>query len=577
MIELRDYQKQAVMSIINDWRQGLNGYANIITGGGKSIVIAELIRRCLLQNYRVLNLVPTMELCKQNYDEIVGYIGSTDNVGVVCAALNKKQGHRQVVVAMTDSYLNNRFKFGAFDVVLIDECDLVSYNPDSKYQRIISAFVQLNSRVKFAGFTGSPYRMGTGVIENPHHEYGRSLFDKRSFCTDSIIPSMIECGYLSRIESISGDIQADLTDVKLNSLGDYNTELMAVKFDIIIPHAVRDMVVKINAYDISTALIFASNIANATKIMDEYKYATGLDNIRMVTGEAAKKHDRKKNIEWFEQSPGQRIIVNVGILTRGYNFRALGCIVFMRSTMSLNLYVQIMGRLIRAHNEKECGYAIDYGGNIERHGAIDAIKPPQPKTKDGKANKKECLMVSTIVATRMINGDDYTLMPGFKCGYMNHNSAKACALCDAEFIPDQDAMGGYSMRSHAEALKANETKKHKDYEITGVWFDRQTSKSGEMMLVVKYYSGETVAHRQFLCLNHSGYARHEAVKFLKFWAKNPMDIDELYSAGELNSEAMLSIMDDEVMLNTYFKAVKSITLKNKKDSKYKDLIKVEFK
>jgi len=540
------------------------------------LVIADIIKRSLARGYRVLNLVPTMELAMQNYEECFNYIDDKHDLGMYCAGLNKRQGNKKAIIAMTDSFLNARFKCGKFDVLLIDEADLVGYCPKTKYRRIIDALKQINTDIRIAGVTGSPYRMGTGLLENPHHEHGASVFTMRSFCTDELIPEMIEKGYISNIESLSGDIQADLSNVKLNSIGEYNTELMAAKFDAIIPHAVRDMVVKINANNIKTAIVFASSLDNARKIIDEYKEVTGLDNIRLVSGDSEKKLERKRNIDWLANAPGQRILVNVGILTRGYNYRALDCIVFMRSTMSLALYVQIIGRVIRSHDDKECGYVIDYGGNIDRHGAIDDIKPPEPKKKGSKAVQKECISVATQVLTKTINEVDYTLIPGMPCGFMNHASAKKCALCESEFIPDPDAPGGYSMRSHAEILALKEKKKEQIYIVDGVWFDKQVSGSGFEMIVVKYYQADKCLHKQFLCLDQQGYPRHSAIKFLKHWAKSVDNINELHDEGMMNIKDMLSILEDRDMLERYFKKIVAIKLKPKPDSKYKELTAVEF-
>ena len=575
-MQLRDYQKQAVLSIINDWKNGETPYANLITGSGKSLVLAEITRRALALGYRVLQLVPTKELCSQNYQELVNHCGFSNEYGIVCSQLGKQQFDRKAVIAMVDSFLTKRFKCGAFDVVLIDECDLVGYDPKSKFRKILDALIQRNPSIRIAGVTGSPYRMGTGLLENDHPTHGKSIFTNRCFCTDELIPEMIQQGFLSHIESISGDIQADLSDVKLNSIGEYNTEIMAAKFNAIIPHAVRDMVVKINTYAMSTVLVFASNIANAELIIEEYKEVTGLNNIRMVSGKSEKKSDRTKNIDWFSNSPGQRILVNVGLLTRGYNYRALDCVVFMRSTMSLSLYVQIVGRVIRSHEDKDQGYIIDYGGNIERFGAIDQIKPPEPKKKKGKAVKKECFNVANELLVKEINEQTYTLIPGQKCGYMNHASAKICKLCDAEFIPDPDAPGKYSMRSHAEILALKEAKKEQTHEVTDVFFDTYTGKQGVPMLKVKFYNAEKNLHNQFLCLDHQGYARQQAIKLLKSWAHNPEHINELHKEKMLNVASMLDLMSDCDIIDRYFRKVSSITLKPVPDTKYKELVKIEF-
>lgn len=573
-MELRYYQKQSVMSIIKAWKEGETPYANMITGSGKALVLAELSRRSYELGYRVLQLVPRKELCQQNFEETYRHTGIKP--GIICSQLGKDQRSEKITIAMVDSFLGKRMKSGKFDILLVDECDLIPYHPNSKYQKIISALRYINPEIRIAGVTGSPYKMKTGDIANPHPVHGKSIFTIRSFCTDKLIPEMIENGHISNIESISGEIQVNTDNVKLTNIGEYDTSIMSSRFKEIIPHAVRDMVAKINAYSLETTLVFASNIENAEMIIDEYKKVTGLDNIRIVTGESNRKHERVKNIEWLASSEGKRILVNVDILTRGYNYQKLSCIVFMRATQSLSLYVQSVGRVIRSHDEKEKGYIIDYGGNIDRHGAIDDIKKPQPKESDGKSPKKECLATIENLEVKEINGESITLIPNTICGWPNHNSARYCACCGAEFVIDESAPGKYSMRSYAEILALKEKKKEKTYAIDNVHFDIYTGKQGIPMLKVKYYDGYKLIHSQFLCLNHTGYARKQSVDFLKIWAKSEENIIELRDENMLNVETMVDVMSEHDTMERYFKTVKSITLKSKEDSKYKELISVEF-
>lgn len=558
--EPRWFQKEAIKAVMLALKDGETPYLDLMCGLGKSFIMAVLTDKAMNQGLRVLQLVPGQELVTQNFNELLEYRGNKSGLGIVSAALQKQEGHAQAVVAMINSFVNKRFKFGKFDVLIIDECDLVTPDPKSMYQKVITHLKQLNPNLKIIGLTGSPYRMGIGAIENDSI-YGKATFTKCVWSSTDHIHRLIEEGYLSRIESISSDIHADMDRVRVNSNGDYDTELMSVKFDEIISHAVPDMIDKFNHYRIKTALIFASSIANSKRIITEYKAITGLDNMRIVHGEMDK-HEREKILKWLKNDPGNRYIVNVGILTRGYNYPQLDCVVFMRATKSLQLYIQCVGRAIRPHDEKDCGYVIDYGTNIERLGPIDDITPPKPKQERGESPKKQCTakIDNRAGITKIIKEIEHKRKYGDDCNYPNILSAKNCALCGAEFIPDEESPGNYSMRTKAEILRMRRESKYVKHDIKYVYFEPKVSKSGHLMALAKLINFDNITvHTVFLCLEHPGQAQGLAHRFIKSWLKNPAHFDELKQDG-LNVENFLLLVQDDAILSKYFKKIKSITI-----------------
>jgi DNA repair protein RadD len=80
-------------------------------------------------------------------------------------------------------------------------------------------------------------------------------------------------------------------------------------------------------------------------------------------------------VSWFEeQDCGEsRALVNCQILTTGYDFPAIDCIACARPTQSKALWTQIVGRGLRKHEGKDFCLILDFGGNIQRHGALDGM------------------------------------------------------------------------------------------------------------------------------------------------------------------------------------------------------------
>lgn len=58
-----------------------------------------------------------------------------------------------------------------------------------------------------------------------------------------------------------------------------------------------------------------------------------------------------------------RFVVNVGVLTTGFDFPALDCIILARPTKSLALYYQMVGRGVRPFPKKETCEVYDLCGN----------------------------------------------------------------------------------------------------------------------------------------------------------------------------------------------------------------------
>ena len=69
-----------------------------------------------------------------------------------------------------------------------------------------------------------------------------------------------------------------------------------------------------------------------------------------------------------------KAIVNVGVLTTGFDYPELDTIILARPTMSLALYYQMIGRSIRPWKGKDYSLVIDLTDNHKRFGKIKDIK-----------------------------------------------------------------------------------------------------------------------------------------------------------------------------------------------------------
>ena len=564
---LYKHQQDAINAARESLIAGETPYLDCCVSFGKSLVMAHITESALQKGLRVLQITPTKELCSQNFKELFDYVTDKTKIGIVCAGLNKKQVTKQAVVCTFGSFVNRRANAGKFDLVLIDECHGVSNTPDTSIRKIIKSLQRINPKLKIIGLSGSPYRMGQGVLENDTVE-GKALFTECAYTSN--IAEMIKLGFLANVKSINGSISADMKGVKLSTSGEYNKEIEGVKFDAIVEEGVADMKVKFREHDIKTAVIFTSNIANAERVIDEFKS----EDIKLLTGDTPN-GERARILKWLQEANGRRFVVNVGILTTGYNQPSLDCVVLFRATKSTGLYVQIVGRVIRAYKCEQgiekTGLVIDYGTNIDRLGSIDSIIPPKPKTRRSEMQKKLC----TITLDRtLVDDEGFKHWLGYPCNMENILSAKECKLCGAAFINDS-VTGNYSMQSNASILAEKEAKEVTKYDTPNISFElaysrKTNNKMIKMLLMNEDF--ETI-HKHYFCLDHSGFAQQHSKRFLLSMFKNKKDYYKLGTVG-LSVDNVLKIFEEHY--DNFFKKIVAVDIRPQKGGRYNELKNVYF-
>jgi len=559
--ELRGYQQDACKALDGAYKKGMPiPYASLITGTGKSLVLAALTNRYINNDERVIQLVPRKELVEQNYIEAFNYMDKKDALGIVCGQLSKKQNTKQAVIAMATSFVNISALSGKFDRLLIDECHRVQLRQEGDkgaYHKIIHNLLTVNPAMKIAGVTGTPYRLDQGELHETSHKtkpfFTHKVYDNTQ---DPGIKKLINEGYLSHIETLNANIKVNMDGVRVVG-NDYDKYQSQVKFDAIIDDAVEDMRNHFDENNINTALIFTSSIANAQHVINSW----GKDNMRLVCGDSSicTEGQRKVAIEWMKNGTGKRYIINVDILTEGYDYKALQCVVLLRATISPGLLVQMVGRIFRPHEDKSCGYLLDYGTNIERltDGGIDNIIVPKVKEKRGEAPKKVCTAINGHIV----------------CGHVNIIAAKKCSKCKAEFISLNED-GNYSMRTVAQAIAEKEAVERTVYEISSLAFESYFKTDHAMIKMLFMVASGKIIHTEYLCIEHTGSARGLAIAKIKSIMKNPHA--DWYQIGKFegghNVKNLLFLLND--YYDQYFKRIKTITLV--KDGRFNKLLSWDF-
>lgn len=501
----RDYQASARDAVWEYFAKGGEGNPVVAmpTGTGKSIVIGDLASMIVSTwpNQRILALAPSKELVTQNAEKLA-VIAPFLPFGICSASLNRYDTRQPVIFGTIGTVVNRWEELGKIDLVFVDECHLVSDKETTLYRRLFDLLLEINPNLKIIGFSATPYRLGVGHITDG------GLFTDVCFDATTLdaFNWFIDQGYL--LPLIPRPTTARLSTEGLKTIaGDYSEADQQRKFDKeTITKEVLDEA-RERAHDREHILIFCTGIQHAEHIRD-YLESIGETAVAVHSKSATRDDD----LAAFKQGR-VRWCVNYGVLTTGFDFPALDCIVIMRVTKSPGLWVQILGRGTRPdyadgfdlselegrlqaifQSAKHNCLILDFGYNTAVLGPINDPKLPKKKgAKGGDAPVKTCKHDNTREAVG--------------CGVWNHPSARHCVNCGAEFLFE---VKFDSKASNTEVLAGPYEKPVvNEYDVTRVTYDRHTKLGRPDSIRANYYAGLR-RFTSYICPEHGGTPRRKA-------------------------------------------------------------------
>ncbi len=361
--QLRDYQKEAVSATLKHFRQSNESAVIVLpTGSGKSLVIAELAR---LARRKILVLTHVKELVEQNHEKYQSY-GIT--AGIYSAGLKQKDTQYQVTFASIQSAVRNLDDFcEPYSLIIIDECHRVNLasedeSSSNQYQQIIQQLTRINPEVKLLGLTATPYRLGMGWIYRKHYRGIVRSEQSRPFehCIYELpLRYLIKRQYLTEPKLVDATIEHyDFSGLQENSSGEYNqrevNELLAKHHRV--TQGIAEQVIELGSSR-QGIMIFAATVDHAKEV---FSYLPA-QHSALITG-ATDNAERDNLITAFKKKE-IKFLVNVSVLTTGFDAPHVDMIAILRPTQSVSLYQQIIGRGLRlSDNKKDC-LVIDYTGN----------------------------------------------------------------------------------------------------------------------------------------------------------------------------------------------------------------------
>ena len=474
----RPYQSEALEALDSHIStKETNPCVVIPTGGGKSILMAWAIQqwKSAYPPFRAIILAHRKELVEQNAAELAG-LWPYGDIGIYSAALRKRDVDSSITYAGIDSVYNKWGEFPPFDVIIVDEAHRIPARGEGKYRQFITGCKTQNKDLRVIGFTATPFRMGCGPICHRDHIL-------QEVCYEANVGALIAQGYLCKLRSKVGDVQPDMTNVRKNNTGDYVMKSLSGAIDTpeLVQEAVKSAMGIINAEKRKSIVFFCVDVQHCKDVSLELrKYGI---HAPMVTGKTPEA-ERTRIAEAFKLGQ-HRAICNVNVYTEGFNAKRVDCIVLLRPTLSAGMFIQMVGRGLRLHPDKEDCLVLDYAHCIDTHGPIDCVQT-------GEVRIQTCA----------------------ECGDVFSRVIRVCPHCGWE-IPKQEydrEEAEYREKKMHEAEASRRAilgSEPETLEVNDVTVHRHRKPGKPDSIRVQYRCGMAM-FREWVCLDHEGFAGRKA-------------------------------------------------------------------
>jgi DNA repair protein RadD len=336
------------------------------TGAGKTIMLSAVIGEMHKQNpnLKACVLAHRDELTAQN-EEKFKWFNPAISTSIVDSYGKSWDGNVTFAMVQTLSRENNLKEMPPVDLLVVDEAHHVTA---PSYKNILEHAYQANPNLKLLGVTATPERGDKS-----------SLGEVFNNCCDQIkIGELIFSGNLVRPVTFAidmGNTTEKLKALRTRNKGDYSNDDVASILDSepLNSEIIRHWREK--AGDRKT-VIFCSNIAHARNVTNSFNASS--ISAALITGEMNKE---QRNLIFENMTKGEiQVIVNVAVLTEGWDYPPISCVVLLRQSSYKLTMMQMIGRGLRTVDpsiypniiKKDC-VVLDFGISTILHGSLDQI------------------------------------------------------------------------------------------------------------------------------------------------------------------------------------------------------------
>jgi len=376
---LRPYQEAAVDDAFNALDKHSNTIVVAPTGAGKTIMMSALIGRRFKDGKKILVMQHRDELVNQNkskFERINPYITTS----IVNGAVKCWDGDAVFSMVQTISRDRNLRDRVVFDMIVIDESHHAAADT---YKKVINAVKKDNPNAEIVGFTATPNR-GDGkglrsVFSNCSHQIEITTLIREGFL---VAPRtyVIDCGVKDQLDKVTrrgNDFDMDEVEAIMNR-------------KVINQKVVEEW---LNHAEDRKTVVFCSTVTHAEDLLEEFLYED--INAGIVTGDTPKQ-ERAKILHDLAHGDVQ-VVVNVAVLTEGFDAPPVSCVVLTRPCSQKGTMVQMIGRGLRTIDPEEfpdivktdC-VVLDFGTSVLTHGSLEDSVNLDDREK-GEAPTKICV------------------------------------------------------------------------------------------------------------------------------------------------------------------------------------------
>lgn len=364
------------------------------TGGGKTVMAADMAESCLRQGKRMCFCVDAISLIDQTVEKFAQ--AGVHDVGVIQANHPGTDYSKPIQVASIQTLARRKvLDYQHFDIVLVDEAHC-------QYS-MINEWMGRWKNIPFVGLTATPYAKGMA-------EHWETLV------AGGTIRELIEAGRLSPYKIFAAS-HPDLEGVRTKR-GDWDeTELSKqMQAGALVGDTVKHWM---EHADGRPTLAFCVDRTHAKYVQQTFEES----GIRCGYVDAYTEREERQVIADQFHAGDLQVVSSVGCLTKGVDWD-VRCILLLRPTKSEMLYLQIIGRGLRTAPGKDYCLILDHSDTVMRLGFPEDVDERNTELDDG---------------TRLQAGDrdedEPMPKPCSACGFVKPPKTHACPSCG--FAPEK--------------------------------------------------------------------------------------------------------------------------------------------
>lgn len=340
----RPYQTEALQAISKAFTVYQQVILALPTGSGKTFVAAKWICDHIINNGgKVIWVAHRTELLDQAYATFLKLLphNLSSEITWWAGGREKNPYGRVVLVSIMAA---RTFPATTTDILVIDEAH---HEPAQTYQ----LFQEKIDFKKNLGLTATPKRLDAKVLNYETIAYQKTFMslvhEKWLACPEPVLPKT----------GMDFELDVRMDDFSEESLESLDNDS---RNEFIVKHWIE------NANTYGKTLVFALNRNHARRLTETFrKLAPRMTTDYIVSGEG-NFSDRKTKVSLFRNGK-INILINCKVFTEGFDCPDVKTVFLTRPTLSVSLYLQMIGRGTRVTPTKATFYLVDFQDNLGKY------------------------------------------------------------------------------------------------------------------------------------------------------------------------------------------------------------------